>query len=340
MKKTKLIIYDNDLEYINCFLDYFSSKQVVYFDIRGFTDKDKLCEYISNNQRDVLLISETLELNEENEIEKDSLRNKGCMIRLTEEKAVDFIDSDIAIYKYQSMEEIMKRLTEIYIEKCEVKNKTGHIRVRSTTKVFGFVSPYRCTDTTLLSFTVAMNYGKNQRVLYINLELYETISLLTGHKESSSLSDLTYYLKQDNSNIIMKLPTIITKVNDVDCIFGVEHHFDLFALTDEDIKKLMNALKAESFYDIIILNIGFLNKNTLQFMKECSKIYTLKERNSVEYEQKTQFMKLLVIEDEENIFDIKEIELPYEFHINEEYDIKNIYEKGLIQLIGNFINEE
>ena len=117
MKKNTLAVFDSDEEYVTKLMSYMSDRRSVPLEIQGFTDKDRLKEYIKGNDVDILLIPEG-DLDEDIEA-----YDTGEMMVLSENDSSDDGKGHKVICKYQSSENIMREIMvngtdNIFVEKA------------------------------------------------------------------------------------------------------------------------------------------------------------------------------------------------------------------------------
>lgn len=71
---------------------------------------------------------------------------------------------------------------------------------------------------TSFALTLGQILAKEKAVLYLNLEEYAGFEELMGKGFSQNLSDLLYFVRQENGNLIYKMNGMIQTVNNLDYI--------------------------------------------------------------------------------------------------------------------------
>ena len=102
--------------------------------------------------------------------------------------------------------------------------------LKKTMEIIGVYSPLgRCLKT---SFALALGQilAKDKAVLYLNLEEYSGFEELLGKKFPTNLSDLFYYVRQGNENLIHRMNGMIQTVNNLDFIPPVRMPSDIRTL--------------------------------------------------------------------------------------------------------------
>lgn len=345
MTQATLIVYDYDLDYITYFLDYFTSKETSFFKIQAFTEEDNFRAFLESHKDhvDVLLVSDRLQVDE-------YMSHVPLLIILTEEENGGIFGGDLAINKYQSMENIMRELVEAYLKvqsNSQIKKSYDSSYNRNgKTYIIGVCSLYSSLIDTLLSFGLGVQYGKSKKVLYLNFEAYEIFSIITGSNKHTSLSDLVYYLKQENSNVIMKISTLIKTIKGIDCIFGIEKEYDLYDISPVDIQKLCDILVAEAGYDLIMIQFDPFHPTVTQFFEQCDLIYMIKGTPKGGELKEKKFLDLIQSSGEEGfLFDkIELISIPDSIHTSLDnintYDMNQLLTSNLNDYISTMVEQE
>lgn len=267
---TVLGIFDSDLEYSSQLMNYIKRKHKSINQIRIFTNKSILYDFLLDNKMDVLLISED-KLQED--IEHD---NVGNMCVISEGKYIaesNNSDKKQVIYKFQSAEQIVNELFNYY-PILNVKNNNSV----SNSK---FISIFSLNDSFAkdnFSFNLANQYGIAKKVLLIDLNLLHGRYQLSNLDPMKNLSEFLYFLKSRTPNLFAKMNLQIQKLGNFDYIKGVMFGPDLFDLTFEDLEIWVKELH-KSNYDIIIFNIGSYMATTLELFRKSDEIFLVTKDN-------------------------------------------------------------
>ncbi|QHQ60250.1 hypothetical protein Ana3638_05200 [Anaerocolumna sedimenticola] len=266
-----LAIYDSESDYANHLMDYLKRNQKKLTQIRVFTNLQSLKEYMGENSIPILVINESLPLDE---INMDNIKNI-CI--LSEENTVSNHHNYPVIYKYQSAEIIMKELFSYFPEQLHqsnIKNSYG-----GKTKIISIFSMQADVMRQAFAFSLAEQYASVKKTLYINLDTYPALSELLGYKPDKGLSELIYFLKQNPSNLSNKIRGIITKRKNLDYIEGVSFGPDLFELTPEDIVLWLGELQLNADYDVILFDVGCYFHTVLELFRNSSQVLVFLEEN-------------------------------------------------------------
>ena len=141
--------------------------------------------------------------------------------------------------------------------------------------IIGVFSPLgRCLKT---SFALALGQilAKERAVLYLNLEEYSGFEELFGKKFSANLSDLFYYVRQGNENLIHRMNGMIQSVNNLDFVPPVRTPSDIQTVCWEDWERLLQAITLQSSYEVLILDIGGGADENFQLLELCTQFENL-----------------------------------------------------------------
>ena len=242
-----LAIYDWESEYANLLMDYLKRNQKKLLQIRVFTNLQSLKEYTKENSIQILLINESVPVDE---INRDVIKN---ICFLSEENTVSNTIYPV-IYKYQSAEIIMKELFSYFPEYLLQGNIANSYEGK--TKIISVFSIQADVIRQAFAFSLAEQSAAVKKTLYINLDICPVLSEFLGHKAEKGLSELIYFLKQNPSNLNTKINGIITKRKNLDYLEGVSFGPDLFELTPEDITLWLRELQLNGDYDVILFDVG------------------------------------------------------------------------------------
>jgi hypothetical protein len=280
-----LAIYDSETEYANQLMEYMKRKQKKLSQVRVFTNSDSLREYSEQNLIQILLINENIPIEE---IKLDNIKHI-CL--LSEENYSSEIGIYPVIYKFQSAEVVMKELFNYYpLQEIQGRAKIFFERKVEIINVFSLGMDI---SRQFFSLSLANQYAVSKKTLYINLDIFQVLSVFLGHKADKGLSDFIYFLKQDNPNIINKMNSIITKKNCLDYMEGVSFGPDLYELTTEDINRWLKEMMMNTDYEVIIFDVGCYFQPILELFRNSSRLLLLLGDNNWEQAKYNNFIEQL-----------------------------------------------
>ena len=105
------------------------------------------------------------------------------------------------------------------------------------------------------------------------MEEYSGFEELMGKGFAHNLSDLLYYVRQDNQNLLYKMNSMIQTINNLDYIPPVQMPADIRTTAWQDWERLFQMLILDSSYEVIVLDIGCGIDENFQLPDMCKKIY-------------------------------------------------------------------
>lgn len=262
MKNRIIAVCDREVAYAYSLVDYFNNKNNIFF-AEAFTSEDSILEYAKEQFINVLLVSDKIN------IELINKKNIGLTILLSEQEAVFAGKNYKAVYKYQSAGNILKSIMNFYAEREDeplaILNKKCQI--------IGVYSPIKRSLKSSFCLALGQILAKEKAVLYLNMEEYSGFSTLFQKNYKADLSDVIYYLRQDKSNLLVKLEGIVDSINNLDYIPPVSSPMDIRAVQKEEWKKLFREISKNSKYDTVIVDFGDGAEGLLELLGECSQIY-------------------------------------------------------------------
>ncbi len=262
-----LAIYDYETDYANHLMDYIKRKQKLISQVRVFTNHDSLKDYLSHNHINILLLSESISVEEvlHENIKNICLLSEGNYIR-------ENIGYPV-IYKFQSAELVMQEIFSYFPMERPVGNSLAINEHK--VKIISVFSISKDTEQMMLSLSLAQQYASVKKTLYINLDIFQALPEGLLQNIEKSLSEFIYYLKQNHPNLITKMNGIITKMDRLDYIQGVTFGPDLYELTTEDMTLWIKELRKCTEYEVIIFDVGSFFQATLELFRESSQLLLL-----------------------------------------------------------------
>ncbi|GKX30629.1 chromosome partitioning protein ParA [Vallitalea longa] len=271
MVKLKIIIADNDKGYLNAVSKYLASWDETDFNVISFNDKDLLEDYLKINKVDILLISPSL-MNED-----INLKNVQVTIMNTPDRIPENMLKYPFIDKYQSGDSIARELLSIFS-----KNSKDEIIIKKNSvscEVIGVYSPVGGIGKTTVSLGIAKSYATSRiSTLFISLEEMASYKGILDCNNNNNFSDLLYYIKQKNKNLMMK----IEGLKNVDVDTGLNYfsplacYRDIYEISEDELVRLIEFIKCNSNYERVILDFDSnLSDKNIELMKTCDKVLLL-----------------------------------------------------------------
>lgn len=331
MKKNIFAVCDLEVEYALNFMDYLNQKKNIPFEIQAFTTVESLIAFGKKTHIELLLISGRAMCRKVREMDI------GQIIILSEGVHPPELDQYPSVYKYQSSSDVIREVMECY--GAEKKNTSSQFTVlKKDTEILGVYSPLgRCLKTSF-ALTLGQLLAKEKAVLYMNLEEYSGFEELMGKGYAHNLSDLLYYVRQENQNLVHKMNGIIQTVNNLDYIPPVQMPADIRGTAWQDWEKLFQMITRDSAYEVIILDIGSGIDENFQLLDLCKRIYMPVLTDAISMCKIAQFENLIRIWDLPQILE-KTVKLSLPFHISTKQPSPEYVEQLLWSELGDFTRE-
>ncbi len=242
-------IYDTEGGYGERLAGYLSSRGRLPFRIVVFTGEEILRGFAEKEELQILLIHEK-SMNEE-----IAGLPVSRILLLTEEPegAENLFSKEIQpVYKYQSAERIRGTVMDCY--EALLPAVSGEEKVREGAGLITVYSPvHHCFKTTF-----ALLYGqllaKEERVLFVSLEVHAGFETLLGLTGGADLSDALYYHRQ--GKLGEQLPGIVQHLGELDILMPVQYPEDLCEIRAEELLELLRSILQEGAYSAIVLDAG------------------------------------------------------------------------------------
>ena len=282
MKKNIFAVCDLEVDYAFNFMDYLNQKKNLPFEIQAFTTAESLIAYGKENHIELLLISDKAMRKEVRDL------GIGKIIILSEGVHPPELDQYSSVYKYQSSSDVIREVMACYGEEKSLDPVTFPV-LKKTMEIIG-----------------------ERAVLYLNLESYSGFEELLGKKFPANLSDLFYYVRQGNENLIHRMNGMIQTVNNLDFIPPVRTPSDIRTVDWEDWERLLQEIVLHSSYEVLILDMGENGDEDFRLLEMCRKIYMPVLNDTLSVCKVTQFENLLRIWNKEKILEKTEkVHLPF-----------------------------
>ena len=136
---------------------------------------------------------------------------------------------------------------------------------------------------------------------------------MMGKGFDQNLSDLLYYVRQENKNLTYKMNEMIQTINNLDYIPPVRTPADIRSTPWEDWERLLQEIVMHSNYEILILDMGGAIDETFQMLDRCSRIYMPVLSDHISVAKIAQFENLLRIWDYPQVL-TKTVKIRAPFH--------------------------
>lgn len=246
MRLPYLAICDTEKLYAHRLAEYMNQNGELPLRVGCFTEMEELKTYAGENRVDVLLVSESMA-----SVICGQLYSETVI--LLDEGSGDSYDFENRIYKYQPAKAILKEILKVLSESKTIMHGKN---VNRQTKLYTFYSPVnRCLQTTT-SYEFAKVLSEKQKVLFINLEAFSTLELLTERSFSENLSDLVYFSEQEINKFSFRLSSALQTAGKLDILPPVMSLEDIQEIEKEKWLRFFDKIRETHLYDAVVLDLG------------------------------------------------------------------------------------
>lgn len=334
MKKNIFAVCDLEAAYAYNLMEYMNVKQNTPFEVQAFTNVKSLEIFMQDHEIELLLIS--------SQAMCESVRKLhiGRIMILSEGELLEELLDYPSVYKYQSSDNLIAEVMSYYAKQDVAASPLALLKKK--VNLLGVYSPVKRALKTSFALTLGQELAKKSAVLYINLEEYAGFETLMNKQFPADLSDLMYFVRQGNGNVLYKLDSMVQSINNLDYIPPAFSPLDLRNVTYEEWMKLFGDLIAYSSYDTIILDLGEQVDEIFKILRQCKRIYMPVREDSVSLAKLEQYEKLLKAWDYEDVLEkTRKLKLPFHSSFGtREYYVEQLMWGELGDYVRNLVLEE
>ncbi len=267
MKKRIFAICDLEENYARNLTEYLNERKCTPFEVHAFTNLESLADFAGKNPIELLLISTDVMCDEVKKLEIDRV------IILSDGESLDRIKDRPHVYKYQASDSLIAEVMNYYAESGPLLPGAMFSDGDGRMKLVGVYSPLNRVGKTSFALTMGEILGEKQKVLYLNLEEYSGFEELFAQKYHSDISDLIYFARQKEGNLIFKINGMIQTIGKLDYIPPAFSPCDLREVHLEEWLQFIRELGACGEYDVLILDLGNQIEECYQILNQCKEVY-------------------------------------------------------------------
>lgn len=265
MKKSIFAICDLEDSYARNLTEYMNERKNTPFEVQAFTDLDSLAAFAAEHPIELLLIS--------TDAMCDAVKSLPVqrIIILSDGETVEDLEEHPLVYKYQSSDSLVAEVMNYY---AQTSTGTGSMVLRGyDTKVLGVYSPLGRVGKTMFALTLGEILGERKKVLYLNLEDFNGFEAFFSASYRSDLSDLIYFARQKEGNLVYKLNGVIQTFQNLDFVPPSFSPGDLRDVSCGEWLQFIEEILACGEYELMILDIGTQIDDLFRLLSCCSRIY-------------------------------------------------------------------
>lgn len=266
MNSKTLAICDYESGYAKAFAACMGRKKELAFQVYVCDSLSQLHEVMEQTQLHFLFVTADIPLEERKKIRA----NKIFVFTCTGEE--NLLENEIEVFKYQSADKIL----EILYKHSDLKEQGGLFFQNATSqknKILGVFSPTSKSACVTYGMSLAQKKRMEGKVLFVPTHSYMANSLFQKEEEKGNLSDVFYFMRQEEADVSVFLATVVSKEADYDFIYPFEMAEDIKGITGEEWRKFVQLILEKSFYEILILDLNEAIADLPELFALCHEIY-------------------------------------------------------------------
>lgn len=329
MKKSILAICDLEESYAYNLTEYMNERKSTPFDVQAFTNLASLSEFAKKNHIDLLLISTQAMCDEVKNLDIDRI------VILSEGELPEHALTEPQVYKYQSSDSLIAEVMNYYAAAVPSRQPMAFAGAALKTEILGVYSPLGRVGKTAFALTLGEILAEKKRVLYVNLEDYHGFEGIFSTVYRADLSDLIYFARQKEGNIIFKLNGMIQSFENLDYIPPAFSSCDLRDVRCEEWIWFLREIGACGEYEVLILDLGYQVDEVYQILRQCRRIYMPVLEDAVSKNKLLQFEKNLNALDCQDVLEkLQRLHLP---ELRGDFGGKDGMERMVNGSMGSFV---
>ena len=299
-----LAVCDVEVEYAYNFMEYLNRKKSLPFEVQAFTGPEVLCEFAREHPIEILLISDKAVTEQVRKLDV------GKLIILSEGVHSPELDQYPSVYKYQASDAVIREVMDCYgAEKLALEDVK---LMKRAVSVIGVYSPVGRSQKTSFALTLGQILAKERTVLYLNMENYSGFEELLGEEYERNLSDLLYFARQENTNLVHKIQGMVRSLQNMDYIPPAIGPMDIQEAGLREWTAVLEQIVQNSAYETVILDLGDGVSDLFQILDLCDQIYMPVRGDAFSAAKIHQFESLLRIWDFTGVLEkLQKIKLPF-----------------------------
>lgn len=286
-------------------MEYLMQKKNIPFEVQAFTSPEVLIDFARSNSVEILLISDKAMTDE---IRQLPIRQ---IIILSEGVHNPELDQYPAVYKYQSSDKVIREVMACYGVEHEVIPGKNCVNKKAM-RVIGIYSPVGRTQKTSFALTLGQILGRDNAVLYLNMESYSGFEQVMEMQFENGLSDILYYARQQNTGIVYKIAGMVQTIQNLDFLPPVLFPMDIQTTKYEEWLWLFRQLEQNSNYEVLILDLGDGVSDLYQILDYCTEVYVPIRQDVMSMAKIAQFEHTLQLWDSADVVKkIRKIRIPF-----------------------------
>lgn len=260
MALIKLLILDEDEEYSFNLCNYLTHNYSEILLVNYCSNAYKIEEWIKKIDPDIVLICQKYY----NQVHEYFNKN---LIILTAGTNSFGLENVFSIYKYRAANQIAGDIINTF---TKAGNIITHTKDKNTKTVAVYSASGNVGKTSIaLGISTICSYS-GLSVFYLNLEQFQSTGNFFYNNFEYSISDIIYYSKERDKNLISKISTMSCKdtASNIHYFKEANNAFEVNELQPEDVMLIVESIKECGQYDLIIIDMDSqLNESSIKLFE-------------------------------------------------------------------------
>lgn len=278
--KIRLVLYSLDRPYLEHLTNYLSIHHGDTLELNIFDEEHALEEYLKEYRSDVILLDQGLACRAE---------RGEVLLRLSEDAAED--SEELCVFKYQKGELVYKSILNAFASGTNRTLNYTKGEEKQETRVFLFLPLNGGAGASTVAKAYAAKLACDQKVLYLNLEIFGNCEKTLKAEGQFSFDDILYAVKNRRGNVSLKMESALKKSREGIFFYAPsENPFNLLDFKEEEFHQLMETIRKSGGFDHIILDMDiFPSAWMLGALKEADQIWLIADGTAVSSEKYDRF---------------------------------------------------
>lgn len=335
-EKNILAICDLEEAYACNLTEYLNQRRNMPFEVQAFTNLESLGDFAKNHPIELLLISADAMCDEVKQWEI------GRIIILSEGEYPEQYEDEPFVYKYQASDSLMEEVMNYYAAATPKIPLTVSSGIEIKADILAVYSPLGRVGKTAFALTLGEMLAERKHVLYLNLEDYNGFEGVFCQNYRADLSDLIYFTRQKDGNLMFKLNGMLQTFDNLDYIPPAFSPSDLRDVTWREWMDFFHKLIVSGGYEILILDMGYQVEERYQILRHCRKIYMPVLDDSASRSKILQFEKNLgALDCQEVLQKICRLHLPeWNGSIGGTYEVERLVQGSMGHYVRKLLTRE
>lgn len=281
----RIVLFDVEDVFVKGLCAYLNDRYQAYFESMAFDDADKLLNYLKGNECRMCFVSKAkLDAYQmEQLLGFDIPLVWFCTLRQEE-----------GIFQFQPVSRIAKEILDRYLEAYADDCMPQHCQNQNRkADIIGFYSPQRSNWQSMTAIAFGQQLAAKRKTLYLNFEPFSGFSYLLQKKFSHDLSDLLFYLKEDEGKLLLRLQSILEKTGELWYIPPAASFPDIRETGLKTWKTLLYFLMYQTDMEVLILDFSEQVDGLFELLSMCDVICMGSEDHFLWQAKKEEYLHLV-----------------------------------------------